>query len=203
MRVALLLTLAAGLVAPVAAQSIYACRDASGRPVSGDRPLPECAQQPLRELRPDGSLKKEHAAPLTAAQQRERDAQEAREREARAARREQELRDRALLQAYPDEARLDAARLHALDALRAEQAATRQRMVDGHVRLRAAQAEVTRGVPDAPARVQREAAAILTEDQRLAQQGLEFERTSARFEAERARLRTLLGGTQAAQAPTR
>lgn len=190
-----LLALAALLPAAQAAPSIYTCRDDSGRTITADRPVPECARQPLRELRPDGALRREHAAPPTPAQLREREAMEARQRDAAHARREHELRDRALLQAWPDEGKLEMARRRALEGLQAERAATAARMVARHAQLREAQRTQARAPedPDARRKVQDIAAAILADDARLAAQRDEMAATVARFDADRERLRALLG----------
>ena len=44
----------------------FQCKDASGRTLSSDRPIPECADRPVRELGRNGMLKREVPPPLTA-----------------------------------------------------------------------------------------------------------------------------------------
>lgn len=90
--------------------SIYVCRDAVGRTLTSDRPIAACAQQPMRELRADGSLRREIAPPPTAEEreQRQREAERAEREEQR--RRLAQARDEALLIAYRDEDALETAR---------------------------------------------------------------------------------------------
>jgi hypothetical protein len=96
-----------------AAQSIYTCRDQSGRNVTSDRPIPDCAGV-MRELGPSGIVRREIAPPLTADQQRQKEADEKARRAAEEATREKRRRDAALLSAYQSEDQIEAARRRAL-----------------------------------------------------------------------------------------
>ena len=53
-------------IAPGAHATIFMCKDASGRTITSDRPIPECAERTVWEYGNTGSLKREIAAPLTA-----------------------------------------------------------------------------------------------------------------------------------------
>ena len=91
--------LLAGTSSLVQAQ-IFSCKDAKGRTLTSDRPIAECAGA-VRELREDGAMRREIAAPLTPEQQRLKDEEDARAQMLAHQKREQALRDKALLMAYP------------------------------------------------------------------------------------------------------
>jgi hypothetical protein len=55
----------------VHAQKIYMCKDASGRTLTSDRPIPECADRAVKELDNQGMVRREVAAPLTAEQKQQ------------------------------------------------------------------------------------------------------------------------------------
>jgi hypothetical protein len=118
----LALTLAA---APVAA-TMFVCTDPSGRTITADSPPPECANVPIRELRPDGSVRRVIEPPLTAEQRRARAEQVRREQQEREAKRSQARHDIALLETYATEKDIEAAREAAL--------ASRQAMIDRSIK---------------------------------------------------------------------
>lgn len=101
-------------VSATAEATIYTCRDRSGRTITSDRPIPECADRAVRELGPSGIVKREIAPPLTPEQQRLKDIDDRNKRLADAAAREQRRHDSALLAAYSNEAQIDTARRRAL-----------------------------------------------------------------------------------------
>lgn len=82
---------------------IFLCKDASGRTLTSDRPIPECADRAVREYGNNGLLRREISAPLTAAQQRAKVAQEEKKKAEQAAAEEQRKADRALLARYRSE----------------------------------------------------------------------------------------------------
>ena len=94
---------------------IYRCIDSSGKALTSDRPIAECANREQRILNPDGSLNRIQPPTPTAEEQA---SIEARERQAiadAAARRDAERRDHNLMQRYPDEAAHAKGRAKALD----------------------------------------------------------------------------------------
>ena len=115
--------LAAFAACPVGAQSVYSCKDRSGRTISSDRPIPECADRTMRETTAGGILKREIAAPLTPEQQAQKDADDHARRLADEAAREKRRRDAALLAAYSNEDQIEQARKRSLidvqDSIRA------------------------------------------------------------------------------------
>lgn len=108
---ALLLWALAGVAA--AQQSIFVCSDAKGRTVSGDRPPAECVGA-IRELRPDGSVRRVIEPPLTPEQRAQREAERKRQIEEAERQRAQMRRDLSLLETYANEAEIEAARNRAL-----------------------------------------------------------------------------------------
>ncbi len=96
------------------AQTLFVCTDARGRTISADRPPPECADRPIRELRSDGSVRRVIEPPPTPEQRAARAAEEKRKQEEAEARRESARRDLALLDAYANEQEIEETRQRAL-----------------------------------------------------------------------------------------
>ena len=106
------------LVLPLAASAqIYVCKDANGRTLTSDRPIPECANRSMRELDRSGLVRREIAPPLTAQQKQDRELHQERQRVDAAVLEEQRLYDRALMTRYRNEADIATARQRALDLL--------------------------------------------------------------------------------------
>ncbi len=95
------------------AQSIYTCKDHSGRTITSDRPIAECAGV-MRELGQSGIVKREIAPPLTPDQQRQKEVDDRARRAADEIAREKHRRDSALLAAYQSEDQIEAARKRVL-----------------------------------------------------------------------------------------
>jgi hypothetical protein len=94
---------------------IFRCIDASGKKITSDRPVRECDNAPQSQLNPDGSVNRVVPPPMT---DDEKGEYERREREAKialSAKKDAILRDRNLMQRYPDEATHRKARAKALD----------------------------------------------------------------------------------------
>lgn len=90
--------------------AIYMCKDSSGRTLTSDRPIPECADRMVREFDRNGMLKKEIPAPLTAEQKHEKLAQEEKKKAEQVAADEQKRSDRALTARYRTEVDIALAR---------------------------------------------------------------------------------------------
>ena len=109
---------AACLILPLAASAqIFVCKDAGGRTLTSDRPIPECANRSMRELDRSGLVRREIAPPLTAKQKQDRELQLERQRVDSAVLEEQRLYDRALMTRYRNETDIANARQRALDLL--------------------------------------------------------------------------------------
>ena len=97
-----------------AANRIYTCKDANGKTLTSDRPLPECQGREGRVLSTQGTTVKKIDAPLTAEQQAARDAEEEKKKEEAIKRAEQGRRDKALLNTYANIDDLESKRQRAL-----------------------------------------------------------------------------------------
>jgi hypothetical protein len=99
------------LNAASARADIFMCKDASGRTLTSDRPIPECADRAMREYGKNGMVKRDIPAPLTAEQKREQLAQQEKKKAADVLADEQKKADRALLARYQNEGDIERARL--------------------------------------------------------------------------------------------
>lgn len=95
----------------------YMCKDASGRTLTSDRPIGECADRTLREYGSNGVLKREITPPLTAEQRRAKEAEQQRLQAEKTALEDQRRTDRALLARYRSEEDIATARRRATVAL--------------------------------------------------------------------------------------
>jgi Domain of unknown function (DUF4124) len=99
------------------AAQIFMCKDANGRTVTSDRPMPECAERAVRELSANGIIKREIAAPLTPEQKRLKLLAEEQQKIEQAAMDEQKRQDMLLKSRYFSVADIEAARKRARDPL--------------------------------------------------------------------------------------
>lgn len=189
---------AALLLAVVAAQAqTFVCTDARGRTISSDRLPPECADRPVRELRPDGSLRRLIDPPLTPEQRVAKAAEERRKQEEADARRETTRRDHALLDAYANEQEIEDTRRRAL-ASRAAIIERAQRRIEDHYRERKrldAEAEfyVKRELPDNLQRAYQVNDSLLRSEQKImAEAKADIDRLNERFDADMKRFRELI-----------
>lgn len=81
-------------------RTIYCCEDVSGRPACGDMLPPACYGRAYREISPQGTVRKNVAAPLTALEIARRDAEEKRRKEEQERLLKQRRIDLALLETY-------------------------------------------------------------------------------------------------------
>lgn len=184
------------------AQTLFVCTDARGRTLSADRPPPECADRPIRELRPDGSVRRVIEPPLTPEQRAARAADERRKQEEADARRESMRRDFALLDAYANEQEIEETRKRAL-ASRMSIIERAQKRVEEHERERKkldleAEFYVKRELPDKLKRAYQANEALVRSEQKIITDAkADMDRINGRFDADLKRYRTLVnGGTQ-------
>lgn len=121
---------------------IIMCKDASGRTLTSDRPIPECADRPIRQYSNNGILKKDIAAPLTAEQKREKQIQEDKAKAELAAAEEQRKSDRALLARYRSEDDIAYARKRDCDVVNEQIARQKTALVNAEQEAKAALAAV-------------------------------------------------------------
>ena len=180
---------AVSLLLPLAANAqIFVCKDASGRTLTSDQPIPECANRAMRELDRSGLVRREIAAPLTAQQKQEREAQQERQRRDAAALDEQRLYDRALMTRYRNEADIANARRHALDLLGDQMRIDTQALMQEAKELKAAQVHAVPGVKKTGSSAERRLEeATNTVESRLnaiEQRTADIARTNTKFDTE-------------------
>ena len=182
--------------------AIYSCIDDEGRTITSDRPIPACARRPMRELNPDGSLRRIIAPPLSRDEERERAALEKQRRDEAWARKVQQARDRNLLLTFEDEQSLESMRRRGLADIDHEIRLATQRILSLDKELKIAQeaaatwkaANPRKQLPFAyQQRITDAANAILAEDALIADRNTERGRVNDRFDADARRLRELLG----------
>ncbi|WP_211461247.1 DUF4124 domain-containing protein [Collimonas silvisoli] len=132
---------AAGLLPLLAHGQIYTCKDAAGHTITGDHPMPECADRRILELSKAGVVKREIPAPLNAEQKRQQQALEEKRRAEAAVEEQRRQQDRALLARYHSEADIESSRRYYLslshDLIKRDQAA----IDDAQNQLKAANTE--------------------------------------------------------------
>ncbi|MDP9109115.1 MAG: DUF4124 domain-containing protein [Pseudomonadota bacterium] len=94
---------------------IYVCKDSSGRTITADRPIPECAARPMRELGNNGVTRREIPAPLTPEQKQQRALEAERQRVENEAAMEVRRRDLAMLERFRNENEIHAAHKRAIE----------------------------------------------------------------------------------------
>ncbi len=114
-----ILLLSVGTALPVVADAqIYMCKDAKGRTISSDRPIPECADRAMREMQKNGVFKREIPAPLTAEEKKQQEIANARLKAQAVAQEEQRKSDRALMARYQNQGDIENARQRTLSVAR-------------------------------------------------------------------------------------
>lgn len=98
----------------LAGAQIYVCKDANGRTMTADRPIPECSTRAMRELGSNGVLRREIPAPLTVAQREQQQRDNARLQAEAEASLEMRRRDTAILERFRSEVEIEAARRRAV-----------------------------------------------------------------------------------------
>jgi chromosome segregation ATPase len=194
----LLATLVA-LAGPAQAQRLYLCKDAAGRTLTSDQPIPECSAQPVREIDRNGIVRREIAAPLTPAEKQRRIEEAARERAEREALAEQRRADRALLARFHSEADIEAERRAHVDRVREHAAREAQELERARQHRAALEARLATGGTAAPELLLqlREAdRAVETSRRRLDDHEAETMQIDARIDAMLRRFRELKSNPQ-------
>ena len=187
-----------------ATASIYTCRDASGRTLSSDRPIPECSNRAMRELSPAGHLRREIEAPPTPDQLRQREQAEQRRLQQVEQQRQAEARDRALLMTYGNLQSLEASRKRQLADLQRDIGIVETRLSATSKELERAKAELAgvgaQASPPAYNRAEDVSRVLSADAHRLSKLRSEVAQLNERFDDDARRLRTLLG--EPAERPT-
>jgi PBP1b-binding outer membrane lipoprotein LpoB len=184
------------LVAPVRAE-IYTCKDATGRVITSDRPMIECANSAIRVLRPDGATKRLIPAPLNEEQKLQKEIADAKAREETARLRDQKQRDGALTAAFPTMKALEDSRKRQIAEINAEIDTSKKRIESKYPDLKKATAEMEfyrkQAAPyDVKSRIQLAANAILVEDQLIQAKRGEIQALNEKYDSDAKRLRELI-----------
>jgi predicted RNase H-like nuclease (RuvC/YqgF family) len=188
-----------GLLLPtLAAQAqIYSCKDPSGKVITSDRPIPECARSDMRVLNADGSTKQVIPAPMNAEQRTRAAEEQKRADDARRAAEEQKRKDRALLQAYKTEQEM-------VDTYVRQLSAPVQGVKASHARIKNLRQELDRILQEAefykgkawPVQLRRKlsevTAGIESENRAIAERADDVARLNEKFAEERTRYRVLV-----------
>ncbi|HQR20606.1 MAG TPA: hypothetical protein PLE54_04495 [Burkholderiaceae bacterium] len=176
--------------------TMYSCT-ANGKTYTADRPPVECANSDIRELNRDGSVRRVIPRPLTIEEQRARALEAKKKYEEEEKVLAQRRRDRSLLEAYADEAEIEAARKKSLESAeqiirrsqeRAKSLAEDRRRLDDE-----AEFFKKREQPDSLKRAYAlNAQAVGAEEKIVAEARGEVARINERYDAEKKRFRELL-----------
>jgi hypothetical protein len=181
-----------------ASPGIYTCTDARGRTLTADRPIAECTDREQRELNPSGSVRRKVEPTYTARELQERE-DRAREAAIQAARlTDERRRERALLVRYPNLATHDRERSEALAQIDAVTQAARKRIAELSEDRKKIDEEMEfykQDTSKAPGAMRRKlednTQSVAVQNRFIAEQEEEKKRVNARFDEERARLKTL------------
>lgn len=193
LALALLLPL---LGAPACALAeIYICKDASGRTITADRPIPECADRTMRQLDSNGVTRREIAAPLTPEQKRAREALEEKQRIEKVAADEQRLYDNALMTRYRNEDDIALARKRAVELLNDQMKIDTTALTRESKEMKLAQAAVAGAKGAVPAydrrHLQDTARAVESRLESINQRLAEIDRTHQKFDLALKRFREI------------
>ncbi|MBC7500040.1 MAG: DUF4124 domain-containing protein [Herminiimonas sp.] len=176
---------------------IIICKDASGRTLTSDRPIPECADRAQRHMDRNGIVRREIAAPLTPEQKKERLAAEQRAKAEAVIEEEKKQNDRALLARFAHEKDIDVARKRLIDPVQDQIRRETAALVAAEKVLAAAQADGDRhkDKPTLPPAIQKriEDAQKSVKDSRILieQRELEIVQLGTRFDTTLVRFRQL------------
>lgn len=130
------------LAAGSAHAQIYMCKDAAGRTITSDRPIPECADRVIRELDTAGRTRREIRPPPTAEEKRQKDLQEEKRKADELAADEQRRNDRLLRSRFRSEDDLNAARAQSIAVVEEQLKRERARLASSEKQQQRTQAEI-------------------------------------------------------------
>ncbi|CAN5214074.1 hypothetical protein BH11PSE11_BH11PSE11_09370 [soil metagenome] len=136
----LFVTLAA--VPWIAQAKIFMCKDSSGRTITSDRPIPECADRAVKELDNNGMARREIARPLTAEEAAQKKAEEEKRKVEAAAAAERSKNDQLLLARFATEKDLEVARRRTVDYARDQLKVESSSLAEAEKKLEGIQVEL-------------------------------------------------------------
>jgi hypothetical protein len=185
------------LASSAASAAVFVCTDSKGRTITSDKPPRECADVPIKELRPDGSVRRVIEPPLTEEQRRDRIEKARRDYQVQEAKRTQARRDIALMETYASEEEIQAARQAALSGRQVIIDRSRQRLesfaAEREKLQREAEFYANRTLPEKLERaIASNAELALAEHRLISDMQTDIQRINKRFDAELARYRELV-----------
>lgn len=189
-------------LAPLAqAQWIFICKDASGKTLTSDRPIPECADRAVKQMDRSGIVRREIAAPLTAEQRRQKQAEEEKKKAEEIAVAERKQADRAILARYRNEGDIETARKRTIEMVHeqikresASLAAAEQRKKEAHAEAAKlnSKSDIT---PALAQRLEESDAAVAGIRKKIREYEIEAAQLDEKFAATLKRYRELNAGT--------
>jgi Domain of unknown function (DUF4124) len=177
---------------------IYTCVDASGRKLTSDRPIAECADREQKELNKSGTVKRTVKPVMTAEEQRIFDDKQKTEAEERIRQNEEKRKDRALLTRYPNRAVHDKERTEALSQIDDVMKAATKRIGELTAQRKTIEVEMEFYKKDpskAPLSLKRQVEdndnSVAVQKRFIVDQEAEKKRTNARFDEELGKLKSL------------
>lgn len=191
-------------VAAVAQSRIYTCKDANGKTVTSDRPLPECQGREGRVLSGQGTTVKRIEAPLTPEQIVAREAAEQKKRAEEERRREQLRKDKALLNTYASLDDIESKRQRALSQVEREarEAERRISLLERQASENRSEADFykKKAMPsDLKRRLDENEAALKAEKNLFGQKKDEVAQVNVKFDEDKKRYLDLIGAASASQ----
>lgn len=196
------LLLCSSFAAASAHADIFMCKDASGRTLTSDRPIPECADRAVREYSNKGRLKKELAAPLTPQQRRELAERQEKEKAAQIAADEQKREDRALLARYRSENDITSARQRDTASLNEQLARQKAELAAAEkewATADAAQKGARKPTPDANVRAAKSAQKVLDARAAVRDTEADLAKVNAKYDQILQHYRDIMQATASAQ----
>ena len=188
----------------VAQSRIYTCKDASGKTITSDRPLPECQGREGRVLSGQGTTVKRIEAPLTPEQIAAREAAERKKHAEEERRREQLRKDKALLNTYASLDDIESKRQRALSQVEREarEAERRISLLERQASENRSEADFykKKAIPsDLKRRLDENEAALKAEKNLFGQKKDEVAQVNIKFDEDKKRYLDLIGAASASQ----
>jgi len=182
---------------------IYTCKDASGKTITSDRPLPECQGREGRVLSGQGATVQKIDAPLTPEQIAAREAEQHKKREEEERRREQLRKDKALLNTYSSLDDIESKRQRALAQVEREMRESERRvsLLERQASENRAEAEFYKKKalpPELKRRVDENEAAVKAERGLYSAKKDEVAQVNTKFDEDRKRYVELTGASASA-----
>ncbi|MGA8514194.1 MAG: DUF4124 domain-containing protein [Burkholderiaceae bacterium] len=187
-----------GLTASLSWGAIYTCTDASGRKLTSDRPIAECADRDQKELNSNATVKRTVKPVMTAQEQRAFDEKQKIQAEEQARTEEEKRKNRALLVRYPNRESHDKERAEASGQIDEVIKAATKRMGELGVQRKTIDAELEFYKKDPskmPVSLKRQIedndSSVAVQKRFVADQESEKKRLNARFDEDLVKLKSL------------